>query len=433
MNTRWIALLGIFLTQPVAANEALDVLEGRKRASDINVPPVPPDAAAAPAVEAGTTYADPGWAAGPLDPLWARAALFEDRSNPYIQRFEITGLFEYRTAFGNADTDGASATDLDSSRARRARLGARMRAFYNTEVEAAVEFAGESRYRGIERLSARTALSESAGVTFGKFRPNFTAEYAIESEFLTTPDRSVLTNMIAPSRTLGVRFDHRWNDVEYAIGWFSGDSHSDLPSIEGDGFLSINLGRSFTEGDGDSAMRSRWHLDYIHNFDAGRSGSIPRYDVVGRTSANGSQLVMRNPSFRNMISTGVTLESERFGFLGDFILAKGDSAVWGVTLSPTWWVAPGLLKVVGRYHYASSDEPAGLVTTMGVSGDPLFDSSPFFVGDVYHSFYLGGNLHLYQDRMVVMSGLERTILNDDSGAGFNSNAWIWHAGARISF
>src|SRR5690606_20588498 len=146
-----------------------------------------------------------------------------------------------------ADVDASGATparsvDLDGSRTRRARLGARLRAFHNTDLDARADFSGGGDYQGIERLSARTEVMPDTHVTLGKFRPHFTAEYRMEPELSPFPDRSMLTNMIAPSRTLGVMIQHARDDWDYGIGWFSGDSHPDMPGIEGDGFLTLNLG-----------------------------------------------------------------------------------------------------------------------------------------------------------------------------------------------
>ena len=419
------------------ANEALDMLEADKKPT------------AAPA-SAGTTagvlrenlvYPEavwPEWQTRAFDPVWARAVLFEDDSNPWVQHLAITGFFEWQAAFGKAEVDGVDATpsenvDLDSSRTRRARLGARIRAFGNTDIEATGELAGNGDHSGIERLSARTELRPDTGVTYGKFRPQFTAEYRQEPEFSPYPDRAMLVNMIAPATTLGVQFDYRRNDWEYGLGWFSSDSDPYIPAPGGDGILALNLARTFVEPSGNTLMRTRWHLDYLHNFDAGNSDSIPRYDIAGRCSANGGQLVSDNPAFRHLFSTGFTLEQDRFSFLGDFMIGKGDTTAWGLTLAPTWWAVPGVVKIVGRYHYAGSDDPGSLVATMGASADPFFDSSPFFIGDEYHSFYLGANAHFYQDRLVWMNGLENIILKDEAGAGFNAEAWIWHTGVKASF
>ena len=124
---------------------------------------------------------------------------------------------------------------------------------------------------------------------------------------------------------------------------------------------------------------------------------------------------------------------DRLGFAGDFILVNGDSNAWGLSLTPSYWALPGTLQIVGRYHYADTDDARGLVGGMGTSSDPYFDSSPVFVGDEYHSFYLGANLHVYRDDLILMNGLEHVLLKDEAGAGFDTDAWIWHSGARLSF
>jgi hypothetical protein len=102
-------------------------------------------------------------------------------------------------------------------------------------------------------------------------------------------------------------------------------------------------------------------------------------------------------------------------------------------MSPSWWAIPGTLKIVGRYHYTGSDDPGSIVAGMGSSADLRFDDSSFFVGNEYHSLYLGANLHLYQDRMLLHTGVENVIFRDENGAGFDADAWIWQSGARLSF
>jgi len=419
------------------ANEALDVLEGKKKASDL----VLPATKNAVAEESGITYPNavwPEWQTRTFDPVWARATLFHDDTNPWVQHLAVTGYFEWQSASGEAEIkkEGGSTldtVDLDSSETRRARLGARMRAFRNTNIEAVGEIAGDDNQSGIERLSGRTELPKNFGVTYGKFRPQFSAEYRQEPEFSPYPDRAMLVNMIAPAATVGIHFDHRRGDWEYGIGWFSSDSDPYIPAIQGDGILALNVARNFVETTGDTVTRTRWHLDYLHNYDVGESRSAPSYNVAGRRSSNGNQLVLANPAFLHLFSTGFTLEQDRFSFLGDFMLAKGDTTAWGLTLAPAVWAVPGYLKIVGRYHYAGSNDPGALVSTMGASSDPNFDSSPFFIGDDYHSFYLGANAHIYKDRLVLMTGFENVLLEDEAGEGFNTNATIWHTGVKASF
>lgn len=421
----------LLLPLPVAANEALDILEGKKDINEIDLPPLPEDEE--PAAGEKVTYVPPEWSPSPLDPIWSRAVLFEDESNPWVQQLAIMGLFEFSGSWGTAETEGAPDTDLDTTRTRRARLGARLKAFGNTEIEAIGEFAGDAEFQRLERLKVKTEVRPNYYVEVGKFRPRFGIEQSKEPHQLLTPERTLLANMLMPAETLGVAFSQDCAPWDWSIGWFSGANDRYIPGISGDGFISANLAYEVGEAlEGGGAMRTRWHLDYIYNLDGSDSRSIPRYDVAGRRTANGNQQILRNPAFRHLVSTGVELESDRWAFEGDFQLANGDLNAWGLTLTPSYWAVPGTLRIVGRYHYADTDDPLGLVGGLGVGSDPFYDSSPIFAGDEFHSFYLGANLHLYQDKVVVLNGFEYALMKDDAN-GFETDAWIWHSGARISF
>ncbi|QTN31459.1 hypothetical protein HZ994_03650 [Akkermansiaceae bacterium] len=434
-----LARLLLLTASLASANEALDVLEGKVDANSILLPPRETREGA----EAGEErvenliYLEPEWAASPLDAIWSRSVLYDSAANPWIQQVAISGYFDFQSGFGSAETDPSGAipardTDLDGTRTRRARLGARFRAFNNTEIEAVGEFAGDSDYRGIERLKAYTRFSDTTGVTYGKFRPNFGTESRTEPQLSPYPGRSMLTNLISPASSLGVSFHRAGQNFDYDIGWFSGDFDPNIPSIRGDGFLNLSISRSFVEKSGDTLSKVRWHADYIHNFDAGRSNPMG-YEIAGKRSANGNQLIVQNPSYRHLFSTGVRIDSDRHSFIGDFQLARGDTTAWGLTAGATYWAIPGTLNLVGRYHYAGSDDPGALVFAPGNSGDLLYDSSPLFIGNEYHSLYLGANLHLYKDSLVIRNGLEYGIITDDAGAGFNTDSFTWQSGASISF
>lgn len=428
---RLLIITPLLLLQLVAANEALDILEGKKDINEVDLPPLPEEETVEPGDK--VEYIAPEWAPSPLDPVWSRAVLFEDDNNPWVQQLAIMGLFEFSGSWGDAETKGAPDTDLNTTRTRRARLGARMKVFGNTEIEAVGEFAGGGEYQRIERFKAKTEVRPNYYVSVGKMRPKFGIEQSKEAHQLLTPERTLLANMLMPASTLGVTFSQDCAPWDWSIGWFSGDQDRYFPGIEGDGFLAGSIAYESGEAlEGGSAMRTRWHMDYIFNLDGSNSRSIPRYDVAGRRSANGNQLIAKNPAFRHMFSTGIELEGERFAFEGDFQLANGDLNAWGMTLTPSYWAVPGTLKIVGRYHYADTNDAAGLVGGLGVGSDPFYDTSPLFVGDEFHSFYLGANLHLYQDKFTVLNGLEYALMKDDAG-GFETDAWIWHSGARLSF
>ncbi len=441
--TATVVALGCTLALPLAANEALDILEGKKEA----------DAAAAPVAADGSdpmaeifgeeggeaptgpvTYTPAEWAPSPLDPIWSRAVLFEDESNPWVQQLAIMGMFHFNGSWGTADIERTPDVSLDATRTRRARLGARLRAFGNTEIEAVGEFAGDGDYSRLERLKATTRVLPNHSVSFGKMRPRFGIEGSKDPQMLLAPERALLSSMLMPAESLGVMFSQDCDAWDWGLGWFSNDSDRYVPGLEGNGMIAANLAYESAERlDGGGAMRTRWTLDYLYNMDHRKSEIVPRYDLRSRISANGGQVITANPAFRHLVSTGIELEGDCFAFEGEFMLANGEVNAWGLTLTPSFWVVPGTLKAVARYHYADTDDPAGLVGGLGVSSDPFFDGSPTFVGDEFHSFYLGANLHLYQDKVVLLNGMEYALMKDDAGLGFETNAWIWHTGARVSF
>ncbi len=416
------------------ANDALDILEGNKKVDDVTLPPLP-DGAEGAEEEKPAVFVEKAWSPNPrLDPIWSRAVLYDKPDDPWVQQLAIMGFFEFGGAWGDAEVEGARNVELDTSRTRRARLGARMKIFGNTEIETVGEFAGDSEFQRLERLKGKTGLPKGFAVEYGKFRPHFGIEGSKDPHQLLTPERSLLASMLMPASTLGASVSQQINAWEWHLGWFSGDNDRYVPGFEGNGFIAAGLAYQMDERiEGGDVMRTRWHLDYIHNMDHRKSRSIPRYNVAGRTAANGPQGPISNPAFRHLVSTGFSAEGERFGFEGDFMLANGDLNAWGMTLTPSYWVLPERLQIVGRYHYADTDAAGGLIGGLGVGGDPLFDTSPLFVGDEFHSFYLGANLHLYQDKVVWLNGLEYSIMKDQAGAGFDTDGFIWHSAARVSF
>ena len=242
------------------ANEALEILEGRKDAADAVVTVVPDDAAL---IQGGTASAD-GKVTKPfipsepsafskksheiLDPIWSKTTIIKEEENPYIQELTMIGLFEATGAWGQVETTTATATaptatqrNLDDIAMRRAQLGARMKAFYRTEVTGVVEMAGNSRMNGIQTLKARTEIYENTGITIGKFRPLSTQENGMPDGELLTNERSLMSNMIAPADSLGVMFDAKNKDWSYNLGWFSGDYSNMIPNVKDNGLINAGM------------------------------------------------------------------------------------------------------------------------------------------------------------------------------------------------
>jgi hypothetical protein len=428
------------LTVPSFGNEALDLLEGKKDPASVSVPPPAEDApvlsGAIGATNAEGKTVKPYKPAAPsafsvksheiFDPMWSRSVLYKDDQNPYVQEFSLTGLFEGAGAWGNIDNEQNSSPlnqDVSDVQMRRAQLGARMKAFYRTEVTGVVEMAGPSRMNGIQTLKARTELTENTGITFGKFRPLSTQENNTPDAALLISERSLLSNMIAPADSMGVMFDATRKGWTYQVGWFSGDFSDNIPGFKDDGMINAGIAyEKVGKAESGAPLRSRWYLNYVHNLNDDRSEILPRHRFAGATA------------FSNLYSTGFSIQQDRFGFMGDFTVARGDNNAWGITLLPTYWIMPGALQVVGRYHYADTDKQDALYGGYGPGADPFFQgNAPIVTGDEYHSFYLGANFHVYENRMIISNGLEYTLFRDDLDSETDTTSLMWQTGAKLSF
>lgn len=430
----------VLLAAPVFGNEALDLLEGKKDPASVTLPPTAEDApvlsGAIGATNGEAKVTKPYKPMQPsafsvksheiFDPIWSRSVLYKDDQNPYVQEFSLTGLFEGAAAWGKIDNELGSSPLNDSvneAQLRRAQLGARMKAFYRTEVTGVVEMAGPSRMNGIQTLKARTEITENTGITFGKFRPLSTQENNTPDANLLISERTLLSNMVAPADSLGVMFDATRKGWTYQLGWFSGDFSDNIPGFKDDGMINAGIAyEKVGKAESGAPLRTRWYLTYVHNLNDESSDIMPRHRFAGATP------------YRGLYSTGFSLQQDRIGFMADFTVARGENNAWGLTLMPTYWVMPGAFQLVGRYHYADTDKQDALYGGYGPGADPFFEGdSPIVTGDEYHSFYLGANFHLYENRMVISNGLEYTIFRDDLDSETDTTSLMWQTGAKLSF
>lgn len=439
MKVQYILPLVGFLTS-IQANEALDILEGKKDAAAGTTATLPADDAAL--ITGATTPAVDGKVVKPyvpmvpsafsqqskqfFDPIWSKSSLILDEKNSVVQELSIIGLFEAGAAWGDIETTSSTGTattkTISDVELRRAQIGARMRAFYRTEVTGIVEGAGPSQMNGIQTLKARTGFNDNTGVTIGKFRPLSTLENNIPDGQLLTTERAMLSNMLSPADSLGVMFDAKSGNWQYNLGWFSGDYSDMIPGIKNDGFINAGLAyETTTKTESGAPLRSRWYINLINNLDRETSEVIPRNNRVDR------------PTYNQIVSTGISIQQDRFSFQGDFTMAHGDKSVWGMTLTPSYWIMPGTIQLVGRYHYADSDTEDALYSGYGPGADPWLDSDSVISGDEFHSFYIGANVHLYENRMIIFNGLEYTLFKDDLDSASETKSLLWQSGARLSF
>lgn len=409
----------------VWANKALDILESDARAGKGGFP-VPEyeetreTVSADPKVIVEVDLSLPRHWDTELEPLFP----VEPLGGPGLSAFALRGLYEWRYERGEIDGAAGGDVEMDSSRVRRARLGMALRTFYNTELEGQALFDGGGSYRGIETLKVRVPLSEAVALTVGKFQVPFTLENTQDAAVRWTPELSPLVAQMAPANSLGVMLGGRGGDLEWKVGWFSGDAARGIPDLGGGGFLLAGLAYHINgvvpHGDGSaSSSYNRLHLDYLYNFEGAESESIPM-------------------AYRHLVSAGFQSSSGRVDVMGDFLLASGDeSTAFGLALSGSYWLMEDALRLVGRYNFSSSDDPGGVLSGWGIpnAGSDGLQALSYPVessGEWLNSIYVGLNVHLYQDNLILSTGLDFRNLKEVVG-GDEIDSWTWLTGGRMAF
>lgn len=433
-NLLKISLLGCALHSASNANEALDLLEGRITEDEVTVTEllkpseeeVALEEAQAAAEEEARVLRDTRDYSGrwkeQLTPL---GVVYEDEGNTIIQRIAIDGLVEYGLTNGDLEADQGGSTDGGESRLKRARLGAMVQAFYNTDLEARV-VADDDGYQGIDTLKATIEFNEALELEVGKFRAPFGQDFRLDPNVRHSIGLSRLSTQLSPGNTLGVQLNVYDGPWDFGLGYYSGDLDENLPGLER-GFVLANigytlLGASAPNPEDENARvppgYQRWYLDYIFNTDPDNSENLAGVE--------------------HLLSTGVATSAGRFDFDGEFILANGpDTSAWGLNLVARHWLLEDAIRLVGRYSYADSDDPGGIFLGLGVEGaegdttQALAGFDTVVAGDELHSFYLGLDWHILQDYLLITTGLEYTFLGDDTNG--DSDLLLWHSGARLAF
>lgn len=431
------AVLCSVLSSICPAQSPLDLLESQRDVEQLDPNSHLPNPDASSKAEAEETdgakrvlTVNPTWAGSSLDALWAHAVFFEDAQNPYIQSVAIAGMLHNQGAWGQIRTDN-EIENLNQTRTRRLRLGARMKAFHKIDIEAIGDLEAEGQGHDLHSLKAEISLTGRDRLQVGKFRPGFSYEGNRSSQSLPTVERSLLGNLLIPERSLGALFTHEFNTYSASLGYFDGSTSNGFGKVRGKGYLYAGL-EGLLALDEEETLRHRWHIDYIYNTDSEESESITRSRFGGQSSI-GSGIPLANPMFRHLFSAGVEVEEGRWNFVADALFARGDAgSVWGVTIQPSYWLIPGTLQLVGRLHYAKSADPNVLIQGFGAGADPVEGIGPYASGDEFYSIYAGANLHLYQDKLKILTGVEYSRLSDGD-TGDTAEATLLQTGARLSF
>ncbi|MES2659611.1 MAG: porin [Verrucomicrobiota bacterium] len=382
-------------------------------------------AAAALLVPSMASAADPSAGVNPLfesipfEETWSLATLYKDAANPILEEFKLRG--RYQGQYWDVDADQGSQSGWED---RRSRFGFDAKLF-DKKLEARVDFQSndgfDDVYDGLVDAYLRWKPVSWLSITAGKTKP-LIAQYDWLESTTSQPtfERSQIFNQLGINRAAGLTVEGTAGEWSWRTGVYSNATPSSTggSGAFGDGeFGDFNEGVSFSLGGGYDFSKSLCtdkadlRVDWLHSEREAGDLVLGKYDDI----VSASFVVKEN-------AAGVVVEGY-YAAGGD----GDDSNVFGFFIQPTYDILPNQLQLVGRYSYANSEGPLGVLgqsryeRTVAASGGR---------GDSYHSLYGGIQYFIYGDKLKLLAGAEWAQLRGGVDA-YDGVTFL--TGVRLSF
>ena len=326
------------------------------------------------------------------------AVIYSNKDNSVVQRFSLYGELAIQWAegvsnqgaFGSRNLGPTSATSTipgtpstlwDGLDARRWRVGARAEVFRDFKFTGIIDINPnfDPFYRDIYELYLTYAPNDAFNLSAGKRKAHFfSQEYNTSSREMIVFELSLLTAMLIPKELSGIWVDGKIGDWNYTFAAYPGDYREEFSRFDAGLVTQTSLG-----------------YDFARRLDADKA--LVRLDWQASTSGRNSY----GPgNFSHAFSLSTAFQQGRFYGYTDFLggLGRGSQGdVWGVVLTPTYFIIPDRLQFVLRYQYAHGDSNglrlqryetlAPDLTTTSRSGRTTKSST----GSEYQAVYLGLN------------------------------------------
>jgi phosphate-selective porin OprO/OprP len=343
------------------------------------------------------------------DKIWqAFTTIYDDSSNPVVQRVLFTGRFQHDFA-----AIGADQGDHDEWNTRRLRLGPRVTLFRTFTLHVEAELNPQEidpLYMRLTDAYVQWSRSGRFVVTAGKHSIPYTMDGATSSRDLITIDRSNLTNNIwFPQEYLpGLSISGRSAPWVYRLGVYSaGRANKEFGEFDAGAATLAVVGYDFASALGVKEALLAGH--YVH-----------QNEDVNNTFTR---------QLQNIVSVNFKLETDRWGVRSDVSTASGyltQSDLWSVMTMP-FFNLTDKLQFVGRYTFIESDDPNGVqlatYENRVVAGR----------GDEYNELYAGANYFFYGHRLKLQTGVQIGHMNDRANDGGAYSGVAWTTGIRVGW
>jgi phosphate-selective porin OprO and OprP len=343
------------------------------------------------------------------DKIWQEVTtIYDDSSNPVVQRILFTGRFQHDFA-----AIGADQGDHDEWNTRRLRVGPRVTLFRTFTLHVEAELNPQEidpLYMRLTDAYLQWSRNPRLVLTAGKHSIPYTMDGATSSKDLITIDRSNLTNNIwFPQEYLpGFSVSGRITPWVYRLGVYSAGTAN----------------KEFGEFDGGTATLAVAGYDFGKRL--GVKEALLAANYVHQTEHVNNTFTRQ---LQNILSVNFKLEADRWGVRSDVSTATGylrQSDLWGVMAMP-FVNLTDKVQLVGRYTFLSSDDPNGVqlatYENRVVAGR----------GDKYNELYAGANYFFYGHRLKLQSGIQFADMNDRANDGGEYSGVSWTTGIRIGW
>ncbi len=372
------------------------------------------------------TAVPPAAEADAFDTLLSYATLYKDDTNPYFEEFKLRG--RYQGQYWDVDADQGSASNWED---RRSRIGFDAK-FFERKLEARVDFQSNDEfddfYEGLVDAYVRWKPVKGLSITAGKTKPLIAQYDWLEStNAQPTFERSQIFNQLGINRATALTVEGTTGDYSWRAGIYSNstpnstaDPFTKVPSgAWGDGeFGDLDGGVSYSLGAGYDFKKiltidkADFRLDWLHSDREPGDLVMGKYDDILVSSF----IVKQGP-------LGVAVEG--------FYASGGDgtnSDVFGFYIQPTYDIIPKRLQLVGRYSFANSTGPFGVVAQTRYEKQVASDSG---LGDSYNALYGGVQYFIHGDNLKLMAGVEWSRLDGESSDTYDGVTLL--TGVRVSF
>lgn len=353
-----------------------------------------------------------------FDRVWERARLYRDDGNPLIQEFSVAADFFLQWAYGSSNQgqyesgDLPEATRWGDTDVRVWRLGFRSQLLHDLRLTGMINVNPDCGplYRDIYDLSLVYSRGDAFHLGAGKQKGRFfSQEYRTPTRELIVFDQSLLVNALVPRGVTGIWADGDVGKWTYALAGFAGDGSPEFSRFDAGAVLQANLGHDFAE-------------------DLNLERAVVRLDYQGSTSGDNA---FGPGAFGHAFSLNTTVQNGRFYGYTDLLggIGRGSQGdVWGITLTPTYFLVERFLQLVLRYQHAhGGDEGLRLPRYEALARDIRDTGS---AGSDFNAVYLGLNWYLHGHLLKLMSGVEYVDL---AGGPKEFLGWTWLAGVRLAF